>query len=192
MIDETTETRADAKTPRLDYFALLGLPARYAVDADELERRYLERSRQVHPDRFVGAETRKRVEALGASMELNEAVKALRNPVRRAEHLLLHYGVTIGANEQLDPGFLMEILEAREELAEAQARGDQAEVMRLEDAMHQRRDDAVAAIGQSFAEIEAGAAPERRDALLAEIKREVIVLRYVDRYLEAALDDELD
>ena len=37
----------------------------------------------------------------------------------RAEYLLARAGVTIGDNEQLDPAFLMEILELREELAEA-------------------------------------------------------------------------
>ena len=34
-----------------DYFELLGLPRRFAVDLAELERRYLELSREVHPDR---------------------------------------------------------------------------------------------------------------------------------------------
>jgi molecular chaperone HscB len=177
-----------ADAPAVDYFALLGLPARYAIDRDELERRYLERSRKTHPDRFVGAAARDRARALGDSMELNRAVKTLRDDVRRAEHLLAHYGVTIGGNEQLDPGFLMAILEAREELAEAQERGDLAEVSRLEDQMHERRDASLARVAEGFADIEASAAD--REERLAAIKRELIVLRYIDRYLEATVEDD--
>ena len=175
--------------PPIDYFAVLGLPAVYALDRDELERRYLERSREVHPDRFVGAEARQRVEALGATMELNEAYKVLRDDTRRAEHLLARRGLTIGGNEQLDPGMLMDVLEAREQLAEAQAQNDHATIARLEEAMLDRRDGAIAEIAQSFESVERG--DDDQLSRLHEIKRHLILLRYVDRYLEAA-DGDLD
>ena len=35
-----------------DYFACLGLPRRLGIDAADLERRFHERSRELHPDRF--------------------------------------------------------------------------------------------------------------------------------------------
>ena len=176
-----------AEPPPVDYFSLLGLPAVYAIDKDELESRYLARSREVHPDRFVGAEARERVEALGATMELNEAYKILRDDVRRAEHLLARHGVTIGGNEQLDPGFLMEVLEAREELAEAQAAGDQLAIARLEEAMLDRRDAALEAMAALWDEVESG--DVELDPALAQIKRQLILLRYINRYLEAADGD---
>jgi molecular chaperone HscB len=187
-----TERRAVADPPPVDYFSLLGLPAIYDVDKDELESRYLARSREVHPDRFVGADARARVEALGATMELNEAYKILRDDARRAEHLLARHGLTIGGNEQLDPGFLMEVLEAREELAEAQAAGDQAAIARLEDAMLDRRDAALAEIARLWEVVEAGPDSMSDEAQpLEAIRRELIVLRYVARYLEAT-DGDLD
>lgn len=172
--------------PPSDYFSLLGLPAIYAIDKDELESRYLARSREVHPDRFVGAEARERVEALGATMELNEAYKILRDDVRRAEHLLARHGLTIGGNEQLDPDFLMDVLEAREELAEAQAAGDQAAIARLEEAMLDRRDAALDQVARLWDAVETG---ENPGSELAEIKRQLILLRYIGRYLEAADGD---
>lgn len=58
-----------------DYFEVLGLPRRYAVDLGELERHYLERSRAVHPDR-VGPDERSG--AAGRAMELNQAYRALK------------------------------------------------------------------------------------------------------------------
>lgn len=184
-----TESPAVAEPPPVDYFSLLGLPAVYAIDKDELESRYLARSREVHPDRNVFAEARQRVEALGATMELNEAYKILRDDVRRAEHLLARHGLSIGGNEQLDPAFLMEVLEAREELAEAQAAGDQAAIARLEEAMLDRRDAALDELARLWDAVETEAGDT--DAALHEIKRQLILLRYVGRYLEAA-DGEID
>ena len=37
------------------HFDRLGLPRRFLVDPAELERAYLERSREVHPDYHIGA-----------------------------------------------------------------------------------------------------------------------------------------
>lgn len=172
--------------PVRDFFAQLQIERRYAIDKTDLEERYLDRSKQVHPDRFVNAEAAQRIAALSASMELNEAYKVLKNDRGRAEHLLTLYGVSIDGNEQLDPTFLMDILEARESLAEAQAQGDNATVVRLEEGMLDRKDESMATVAALFAEIEAG---DESSARLAQIKRELIVLRYVERYLEAAADE---
>src|SRR5437879_10245591 len=42
-----------------DLFAVLGLPRRLMIDPADLERRYHETSRVVHPDRFQTARDRK-------------------------------------------------------------------------------------------------------------------------------------
>jgi molecular chaperone HscB len=172
--------------PGAGYFALLGLPERFAVDLAELERSYLERSRQVHPDRFVTAPPRERVQALQASMQLNEAYKTLKKPHSRAEYLLVRRGVTIGDNEVLDPEFLMEVLELREELAGAKLAGDKATLGRLEAAMTARQDATLAAVAAHFAQLEQGA--DSPGAVLAELKKQIILLRYIRRYLEELED----
>ncbi|RMH38786.1 MAG: Fe-S protein assembly co-chaperone HscB [Deltaproteobacteria bacterium] len=174
-----------------DHFALLGFEPRFAIDLDELERRYHERSRAAHPDRVAGAAAGQRVAALNESMALNEAYEVLRKPVPRAEYLLALHGVTIGDNEVLDPAFLADVLDAREELAAAIAAGDRARVNQLGADMQRRRDAAVAALGELWRRFD-----DTGDrAALDEIKRELIRLRYVDRYLEqvdAAQDDDDD
>jgi molecular chaperone HscB len=165
-----------------DPFALLGLSPAFDVDLAALERAFFERSKELHPDRVAGAPAAQRVAALSRSRALNDAYQLVKRPIPRAEYLLERAGVTIGDNERLDPAFLMEILELREELAEARAAGNADLVARLQRAMQARRAQALEALPALFA---AGD--------LAAIKDRLILLRYVNRYLEecdAALDED--
>ncbi len=171
-----------------DCYAILGLQERYAIDKAELEANYLARSKSVHPDRFVNAPAAERVAVLQQSMQLNEAYKTLKRPLPRAEYLLTRRGVAIGDNEILDPAFLMEVLELREELQEARHAGDRSALRRLEDAMLDRQDAALADLAARFAKLE----KTGDDAELEVIKKQVIQLRYIARYLEDFADDDDD
>jgi molecular chaperone HscB len=161
---------------------LLGLTPRYDVDLAELERVFFERSKELHPDRFANAPAHERVVALSRSRALNDAYQTLRKPMPRAEYLLVRGGVAIGDNERLDPAFLMEILEMREELAEARAAGKTDVVAAKQAAMIARRKSVFGELPALFAAND-----------LPAVKERVIVLRYLNRYLEecdAALDEE--
>ncbi|HEY0479322.1 MAG TPA: Fe-S protein assembly co-chaperone HscB [Kofleriaceae bacterium] len=178
----SSERAAPARGGGDDPFALLGLAPAYDIDLAALERAFFERSKALHPDRVAGAPVAERVAALSRSRALNDAYQLLKKPVSRAEYLLERAGVTIGDNERLDPAFLMEILELREELAEARAAGKLARVEELQRAMKLRRTEGLDALPALFA---AGD--------FAAIKQRLIVLRYIHRYLEecnAALDED--
>jgi len=165
-----------------DAFGALGLPARFDLDPQVIEAAFHERSKALHPDRFATAPAAERVAALSKSRALNDAYQVVRKPVPRAEHLLAQRGVTIGDNERLDPTFLMEILEEREALTEARVRKDLTAVGRFQLAWKAKRTEALTRLGAAFTADD-----------LAVIKTELILLRYIDRYLEecdAALDDE--
>lgn len=163
-----------------DYYAVLGLDERYSIDRAELERRYLERSKSVHPDRFVNAPANQRVAALQESMLVNDAYKTLKDPMARAEFLLVRRGLTIGDNERLSPAFLMEVLELREELAVAKRAGDRATLRRLEAEMLAQRDAAFERVAALFGRLEQGGGQAELDS----IKEQVILLRYIRRYLD--------
>ena len=163
-------------------FELLGLPAQFDLDPRAVERAFHERTKELHPDNFPGAPAAERVAALSQSRALNDAYQTLKKPVPRAEYLLERAGVTIGDNERLDPAFLMEILELREELAEARVAKRTSEIARLCQVMQGRRKAAVGALPALFVTND-----------LPAIKEQLIVLRYLDRYLEecdAALDED--
>lgn len=178
-----------AQTP--DPFAIFDLPARYALDAGDLEQRFFAQNRELHPDRFATAPAAERVAALSRSRALNDAYQLLRKPVARAEYLLVRAGGSIGDNERLSPVFLQEILELREELSEARHAGKLGEVERLAKAMAARRKLELDKLGPAFARLEGAADAAASAAVLGEIKQTLIALRYLDRYLEeceAALD----
>jgi Fe-S protein assembly co-chaperone HscB len=123
---------------------------------------------------------RARVAALQASMQLNEAHRTLKRPVERAEYLLSLEGIRIGQNEVVDPELLGEMLELREQLGEARTAGRTDEVAALRRAMEARRDAALERVAAGFARFEAGGGRGE----LAAIKEQLILLRYVRRYLD--------
>jgi molecular chaperone HscB len=175
-----------AKPVQPDLFALLGLQPAFEIDLAELERAFFEKSKELHPDRFANAPANERVAALSKSRALNDAYQTLKKAVPRAEYLLSRQGVVIADNERIPPGlgaaFLMEILELREELAEARAAGKTDIVAAKQAGMVARRKGVLAELGPLFATND-----------LPAIKERLIVLRYLDRYLEecdAALDEE--
>jgi molecular chaperone HscB len=165
-----------------DAFGLLGLPAQFNLDPKLIEQAFHDKSKELHPDRFAQAPAAERVAALSKSRALNDAYKTLKSPVGRAEYLLARAGVSIGDNERLDPAFLMEILELREELAEARVAKRTSEIEKLCGEMKARRKKSVDALTPLF---------EAND--LAAIKEQLILLRYIGRYLEecdSALDED--
>lgn len=154
-------------------FAILGVPESYELGIDELERKFRELSLRLHPDRFVKAPAAQRVAALSKSTALNDAFRTLKSPVARAEHLLELGGHPLREGERVEQDFLLEILELRESLAEAKAAGDTAAADALGADVAARRDTAMGKLPALFA---AGQ--------LDEAKKELIALRYFQRFLE--------
>ena len=161
-----------------DRFALLGLPRSYAIDPVLLEERYRDLSRRLHPDRFARAQPRERMLSLSASTALNDALRTLRSPERRAEHLLALLGVRVTEREAADPAFLAEVLEWREDLEAARGAGNEGQIEVMQARMRVRRDAALADVARLFVDIEAGA--DRR----ADVRERLIAVRYMNRFLD--------
>lgn len=104
-----------------DYFAFFGLERRVALQEEDLERRFRDLSRKFHPDFFHNASSAERLASLERSSYLNDAYRALRDPVARIEHLLAVEGLpsTKSANgSTVPPGLLEEVFALNEELEE--------------------------------------------------------------------------
>jgi molecular chaperone HscB len=105
-----------------DYFTFFGLPRQLTIDAQDLERRFREMSRKFHPDYYYNAPPAERLASLERSSYLNDAYRALKNPVSRIEHLLAIEGMPQakpdGSAAKVPPGLLEEVFALNEELDE--------------------------------------------------------------------------
>ena len=110
-----------------DYFTFFGLPRRLVLDLQDLERRFRDLSRRFHPDYFYNASPAERLASLERSSYLNDAYRALRNPVNRIEHLLAIEGLPAATSEdpstgsavgKVPPSLLEEVFALNEELDE--------------------------------------------------------------------------
>jgi molecular chaperone HscB len=110
----------------MDPFATLGIDARFDVDLAALEKRHREISRALHPDRFAQSGSTERRIALGKSADVNEAWRIVRDPVKRAEALLVRAGIEVGEDREpkASAALLVEVMDLREALAEARERRD--------------------------------------------------------------------
>ena len=82
-----------------DYFSVFELPRELRLDEKALERAFYRKSREVHPDRFARAAPEKQQWSLEQTSLLNDAYRALKDPIARTEYLLRLEGVTV-ANEK--------------------------------------------------------------------------------------------
>jgi molecular chaperone HscB len=175
--------------PKADYFRVFGIPRSFALDEAALEVRYKELTKMLHPDRFARADPQARRASLERSIQLNEAWRALREPIRRAEYLLLLEGIDVGETAAtgrkpaehktlpVPPVILMEVLELREALAAAHAANDVHETEALVAKVRSRLDQVMKDVARGFA----AANPE-----YSAIAARLVTVRYYRRFLDEA------
>jgi molecular chaperone HscB len=176
----------------MDPFDVFGIPPGFDLDLGALERRQRELARVVHPDRFAGAGAVERRRALARAVDVNEAHRTLRDPVKRAEALLRRLGVPVGelAEPKAPPALLFEMMEQREALAAAHSSGDRAALGRLEAWARGREASVLAALSAGFARALAeagegtGRGAEGASGSASELVGRLGELRYVRRFLD--------
>src|SRR6267154_694560 len=118
-----------ATPQRPNYFELLQVPRKLWIEMPVLEKKFLELSWKLHPDKFVNASAEEQELALKGSSELNDAYRVLRDPVARVEYLLEIEGMRKEGEhkQQAPPELLEEVFELNEsldELREAKTSGN--------------------------------------------------------------------
>lgn len=103
-----------------NYFELFDTPISVAPDLGDLQQRYRQMQRKLHPDLFSTKSQEEQQISSTNSALVNRAYQVLVDPTQRMSHLLSLHG--IGALEEgethTDTNLLMEVLEIREELEE--------------------------------------------------------------------------
>ena len=120
---------------QIDKFAILGLSQTFAIEEAQISESQRALSRKLHPDKFARASPRERRFALEQTTQLNDAVRTMKDPVTRAQHLLSLHGVdaTGETSTEVPQAFLEEALADRERLMDAKLEGGPAEVAKLGD-----------------------------------------------------------
>lgn len=108
----------------VDFFTKLCMPIDFEIGRKNLEVAYFALQRKLHPDLFINKSEKEKTLSLQQTMVLNEAFDTLKSPLKRAEYILNLQGILVNKDGQgIKPSqkILMESMEARQELSEANA-----------------------------------------------------------------------
>ncbi|ANN67621.1 Fe-S protein assembly co-chaperone HscB [Bordetella bronchialis] len=167
-----------------DHFSLFGLPARFDIDAAQLEQAWRAVAARVHPDRYATASPAERRVAMQWSARANEAYRQLRDPLLRARYLCEQAGVDLQteSNTSMDTDFLMQQMTWREMLDDVREQGGQGSAA---DALRTELREAEA----DFQRQVGGLLDQQNDAAAAATKiREWMFVRKISQELAQAAD----
>lgn len=136
----------------------LGLMRAFDLEPDLLQKQYFGFQRRLHPDRFATRTPKERALSQQQATALNEAYEVLKDPMRRAAYLLRLAGRVVNVDETAtvsDPVLLMEAMEMREALEEAETA---EEVTALAAKAEAEVQGCVAKLSKAFAEDDLDAA----------------------------------
>ena len=165
-----------------NHFEIFGLPVRFAVDPAQLESRFRDLQREVHPDRYAASSQAEHRVSMQLATRVNEAFQTLKSPVSRARYLLHLHGVDpqLETNTAMPQDFLVGQMELREALDDAMDAEDGSRLAQLSSQLRRDRD---ALLGQLEARLEAQAWNEA-----AEVLRQLMFVEKFGEEIGAAED----
>ena len=163
-----------------DDFTLLGLHKGFALERSQLDAAWKALQARVHPDRFAAEGGAAQRLAMQWAVRVNEAHQRLKDPLKRAAYLCELGGAPIGAedNTAMPAAFLMQQMEWREALDEAQGASD---IDALDAQVRAARQQALARCGELLDGAQDYAAAAAQVRALMFIER---FARDIDRRLE--------
>jgi molecular chaperone HscB len=187
-----------------NHFDLFEIPRKLWIEMSALEKKFLELSWKLHPDKFVNASAEEQELSLKRSSGLNDAYRVLRDPVARVEYLLEIEGMRKEGEhkQQAPPELLEEVFELNEsldELREAKVSGDDLGLLkaRLEGAeknFQEKLGEVDAQLQETAREwdaaIDANASDQDRKAIMVRLN-ELLNRRSYIRNLVANVQKEL-
>ena len=163
-----------------DDFELFGLPRQFAQERAAIDARWKELQREAHPDKFAAQGAAAQRVAMQWSVRINEAYQRLKDPIKRAAYLCELHGAPVNAenNTAMPPAFLVQQMEWREALDEAQGASD---IDALDAQVRAARQQALARCGELLDGAQDYAAAAAQVRALMFIER---FARDIDRRLE--------
>jgi molecular chaperone HscB len=175
--------------PSRDYYVFFDMPRQLALDAKDLEKSFYALSRQLHPDLFSRKPAREQEYALEASAVLNDAYRALKDPVTRALYVLKQEGYDVAeqGTKDVPPELLEEVFELNMALEELRD-GDEDARAQLQSARHRfesMRDQIDATLLNQYAEWDAAHDRAKLDEIRGQLNRRKYITNLIARTDEA-------
>lgn len=164
---------------KADHFARFCLEPSFVIDLDALKTNYQSLQRGFHPDTLSAAGVTAPHDVAAAQAEsasINDSYAVLLSPLRRAEHLLELAGDGLAEGDGVaDSALLMQVMEWREDIEDAQEANDVDTLGTLRAEFHALQTEAEDGVAAAWE-------PEQPD--LAVVRAATIRLKYTRRALE--------
>ena len=158
-------------------FQLFGLPVQFDLNAEQLHQQYRTLAAQFHPDRFAAASAFEQKQAMMMSAAINQAYEQLSHPLNRAAELLRAQNIDADAPEHTSfaPEFLMQQMQWRETLMDAQMEQDEAAMLALDAEIAAEQQTLLIQLHQAFEQqqYESAAQLVRQGRFLDKLRQEI-------------------
>jgi len=159
------------------YFNLFQLEPSFNIDTEALEQTYRTLAARFHPDKFASASAFEQKQAVMMSSTINDAYRTLKSPIDRAAYLLKSQNIDADAPEHtsFSPEFLMQQMEWRETLMDAQMEQNHDAIRALDQEIQEVQSSLYQDLQQAFEQqdYESAAQWVRHGRFLNKLRKEI-------------------
>ncbi|HHX2523037.1 TPA: Fe-S protein assembly co-chaperone HscB [Neisseria subflava] len=159
------------------YFDLFQLEPSFNIDTEALEQTYRALAARFHPDKFASASAFEQKQAVMMSSTINDAYRTLKSPIDRAAYLLKSQNIDADAPEHtsFSPEFLMQQMEWRETLMDAQMEQNHDAIRALDQEIQEVQSNLYQDLQQAFEQqdYESAAQWVRHGRFLNKLRNEI-------------------
>lgn len=159
------------------YFNLFQLEPSFNIDTVALEQSYRALAARFHPDKFASASAFEQKQAVMMSSTINDAYRTLKSPIDRAAYLLKSQNIDADAPEHtsFSPEFLMQQMEWRETLMDAQMEQNHDAIRALDQEIQEVQNNLYQDLQQAFEQqdYESAAQWVRHGRFLNKLRNEI-------------------
>ena len=159
------------------YFNLFQLEPSFNIDTEALEQTYRALAARFHPDKFASASAFEQKQAVMMSSTINDAYRTLKSPIDRAAYLLKSQNIDADAPEHtsFSPEFLMQQMEWRETLMDAQMEQNHDAIRALDQEIQEVQSKLYQDLQQAFEQqdYESAAQWVRHGRFLNKLRKEI-------------------
>ena len=171
------------------YFNLFQLEPSFNIDTEALEQTYRALAARFHPDKFASASAFEQKQAVMMSSTINDAYRTLKSPIDRAAYLLKSQNIDADAPEHtsFSPEFLMQQMEWRETLMDAQIEQNHDAIRALDQEIQEVQSSLFQDLQQAFEQqdYESAAQWVRHGRFLNKLRKEIAsnLIKYICCYI---------